>query len=319
MKIHKGKDLAMSAKISFLMKFGLSLAVVLLLFGCEESTLNSNESQITDAQALEELFLDDSDLEEPDVWQDGSEGIRDEGVQSLDEEIDPIAWWRIGHRSHTDVVVQFEDDDHAVITRTRSFDGSFRLLTELSDESMETIDKPMYNELVRKAYAVRVDDTPYPRRNWQIVEVTPEVMSSVDPNPHTVQILNMTAVRGDGSVIADISDPLNTYFDRENLPAVAAGEPVTVYVEVEGNIPAPIGMLRPNIYRGGRLPRLSLHDDGVAPDEIEGDGVYSGSYQVGYRLGLHQVGLDFIDDQTINDDEAPYDASGWGIPYRVVS
>jgi hypothetical protein len=318
MKMGKGKDPAMNGKIGFLMTIGLSAAALLLLFGCDETNYYG-DTQITDAQAIEELFLDDLDLEEPDVWQDGSGELRDGGTRALDDNIDPIAWWRIGHRSHTDITIDFEDDDHAVIVRTRSFDGTFRLLTELSDDEMVSLDKPMYNDLERRAYAVRIDDSPYPRRNWRIVEITPEVMTSVDPTPNSVEILRATAVRSNGRVIFDITNPLNTYFDRDDLPEVDAGEAVTVYVEVEGNLPAPVSTLRPHIYRGVHMPRLPLHDDGVAPDEVEGDGVYSGSYQIGYRLGVHQVGLDIIDHETIYDDEFPYDATGWGIPYRVVS
>ena len=63
--------------------------------------------------------------------------------------------------------------------------GDFRLRTELSDDKMEPIDKPMYNRLIRKAHAVRIDDSPYPRRNWRIEEITPEVLESAAPNPST--------------------------------------------------------------------------------------------------------------------------------------
>lgn len=310
----------MRAKIKFLAKFGIGAAMMLLLFGCEEGWQDSEtyESGMTDEQALEELFLEDADVESPDIWQDGSAGMSAAELRGLDEEIDPLGWWRIGHREREHIYVDFIDDDHAVITRVRSFDGTFRLLTDVSGESMETIDKPMYNDLVRKARAVRVDNSHYPRRNWRLTSITPEVMSSVEPNPNSVNILNVTAVCECGNILADISHPLETYFNRENLPEVIEGEAVTVYVEVEGNVPAPIGALRPDVYRDGRRPRLPLFDDGIAPDEVAGDGVYTGSYAAGHRLGLHHIGLDFIDDQTIYDDEAEYDASGWAVPYAVV-
>ena len=317
------KGPAMSAKISFLAKLAMSASLALLLFGCEEDRHgyygDDYTTGITDEEALQDIFLADADVEDPDVWQDGSEGISAAELRSLDEEIEPLAWWRIGHRERQNVTVEFIDDDHAILTRVRSFDGSFRLLTELTDDEMETIDKPMYNDLVRRARAVRVDDSPYPRRNWRIEAISAETMESVDPNPNTVHILNVTAIHASGDVIVDMDDPLGTYFDRESLPFVRQGEEVVVFVEVEGNIPAPIGMLRPNVYRGGRLPRLPLHDDGVAPDATEGDGIYSGSYVAAQRRGLHHIGLDFIDDQTIYDDEAAYDASGWAIPYRVIA
>ncbi len=313
----------MSAKFSFLGKLALSASLAIMVFGCEEDRYayygDDYSTDITDEEALQDIFLADTDVESPDVWQDGTEGISTAELRSLDEEIDPLGWWRIGHRQRESVTVDFIDDDHAILTRVRSFDGSFRLLTDMSDDEMVTIDKPMYNDLVRRARAVRVDDSPYPRRNWRIEAITAETMESVDPNPNTVHILNVTALHSNGRVIVDLDDPLHTYFDRESLPFAYQGEEVVVFVEVEGNIPAPIGMLRPNVYRGGRLPRLPLRDDGVSPDVTEGDGIYSGSYVAGQRRGLHHIGLDFIDDQTIYDDEAAYDASGWAIPYRVIA
>ncbi|MCB9358112.1 MAG: hypothetical protein H6508_01245 [Calditrichaeota bacterium] len=310
----------MSAKVKLLSKIAMSAAILLFLFGCDESSFYDDGTYASDEDALTALFLDDADVEAPDVWQDGSEGIGSSAdeLRQLDDPIEPLAWWRIGHRAGTTVTVEFDDEDHATLTRVRRFNGDFRLLTEVSEESMETLDKPMYNELVRRAYAIRIGDSPYPRRNWRIVEITPEVMRSVDPNPNTVELLNVTVVDAQNRVILDITDPLETYFDREDLPRVAVGEQVTVYVETEGAFPGPIGMLRPNVYANGRMPRLQLRDDGVEPDMIAEDGIYSGTYVIGPRVGLHHVGLDFIDYGTIYDDEAPYNSTGWGIPYAVV-
>lgn len=315
----------MSAKIGLLTKIALSGLVALFLYGCEEDAYHhyhdDYDSEMTDSEALEELFLEDLDMEDPDVWQDGSDNINADdlrALKALDEPIEPIAWWRIGRRAGTRVEVTFRDEDHATITRYRRFDGNFRLLTELSDDEMETIDKPMYNRLIRKAHAVRIDDSPYPRRNWRIEEITPEVMESVEPNPSTVNILNVQVVGANGELVIDMDSPLNSFFGRRELPEIFAGEEITVYVEVEGSLPAPVGMLRPHVYRGDHLPRLALKDDGVIPDEVAGDGVYTGGYRAGQRVGVHHVGVEFIDYNTIYDDEAPYDANGWGIPYVVV-
>ena len=301
-----------------LAKIGLAALVALGLFGCDETYTDDDYSSLSDAEALEELFLDDADVEGPDVWRDDADGLNAAELRALDDPIEPLGWWRVGSRERTSVVVDFIDDDHAVITRTRSFNGDFRLLTELSENEMETIDKPMYNILERQARAVRIADTPYPRRNWRIVAVTPEVMQSAAPNPNTVELLSVQAVGADGTLLADITDPLDTFFERGDLPQVFAGEEITIFVEVAGAIPGPIGVLRPHVYGRGRMPRLPINDDGLAPDEIAGDGVYTGSYRAGQRLGLHHVGVDFIDHETIYDDTAPYNATGWGFPYAVI-
>ncbi|MCC6476812.1 hypothetical protein IT157_07110 [bacterium] len=300
----------MSGKISFIIAAG----VTLFAWGCDNDKSSSDsEAQISDEQALQEMFLEDTDLEAPDVWQEDE----DDGG-GLDEAIDPLGWWRVGLRSNTRVTVVFEGDSVAWITRVRTLNGDFRLLMEVTDTSRVTIDKSMHNELVRRARAVRIGDGDRPRENWRIVAVTPEVMRSVDPDPLTHTIENVQVVASDGSVIADISDPLHTWLNRETLPRVEAGTELTMFVTMAAGESPVVGVLHPRVHREGRHPRVRLHDDGVAPDVLAGDGIFSASFYAGDRLGPHFAGVDMIDYDTIFDSEGPYDAIGWGVPYGVV-
>ena len=132
--------------------------------------------------------------------------------------------------------------------------------------------KPMFNTVVRKAHAIRIGHDPNPRLNWRITEITPEVLSSVAPNPHTVwpvrvEIYAQTPERP--VLIADITDPLNTWFRRDNLPAIRP-ETALVFNLTSNVADSVVGVLHPRAFRNGPHPRFRLHDDGNPPDGISG-------------------------------------------------
>ncbi len=288
-------------------------AGALIIVGCAKD----DEDNGTDQEALQQLMADDQDIESVDAWS-GDDNLG--GGGGLDEEINPVRWGRVGHRQLENVTVEFQGDTLATITRTISFNGEFRIGAPVNDSTWNHYNKPMYNTVVRKAHAVRIARTPRPRQNWRITEVTPVVLTSATPNPHTIEPTRVEVYRNAGvgwELVADITDPLNTYFNRDTLPWVEAEQEVQVFVHANTTEPA-VGVLHPHVYRHGRHPRLMLLDDGVDPDVAAGDGIYSGSYVTGVIPGVFVSGFDLLDWETLHDSEAPYDAGGWAVPYRVV-
>jgi hypothetical protein len=310
--------MARTLRIAFAVALGL--AVIWILAGCsedKESSIVASQSG-TDEEALAQMMTGDEEIESLDAWA-GEDDAALENGGSLDETVDPIHWGRIGHRLRERVTVEIQGDTLATITRTCAFNGVFRLVTDTTGGTRTVVDKRMFNVIVRKAHAVRVGHAPRPRLNWRITEITPDVLTSAAPNPNTVWPVNTRFYRmvsGTPELIAEVSDPLNTYFSRENLPTLAPGEELIVRmrVNVAGEV---VAVLHPRVFMVAPNPRLYLHDDGVAPDETAGDGVWSGSYTVGNRMGVFMAGTDVINWLTVHDTEAPYDATGWAIPYRV--
>ncbi len=290
----------------------LALASVLMVAGCSDE--DDGAASVSDEEALTTMMQEDADIEGVDTWS-GDDNL--EGGGSIDEEIDPVRWGRVGQRHLQSINVVIEGDSLATITSTSTFNGEFRIGAQINDSTWQYFAKPMYNTVVRKAQAIRIARTPYPRQNWRIVAITPAVLVSAEPNPHTIEPERVEVYQGE-QLIADVTDPLNTYFDRENLPTLNANAEVTVYLTANTILPG-VGILHPHVYRHGRHPRLYLYDDGIEPDEFPGDGVYSGSYWTNDRVGVFMSGFDLIDFETLYDSEGAYDSGGWGIPYRVVS
>lgn len=298
-------------------KWGLILlavtaGIMLIAAGCAND--DDNAAEVTDQEALQQLMLEDAEMENADAF------WGDDDLGGLDEPINPVHWGRRGVRQLVSVNVEIEDDSFATITRTISFNGEFRVVDEVNDTTHTLYVKPMYNSIVRKAHAIRVDRSRYPRHNWRITEVTPAVLVSAAPNPHTIEPTRVEvyqSTEGGLELIADVSDPLNTYFNRENLPTVNANTEVTVYAHANTLEPA-AAFLHPHVFRMGRHPRLPLNDNGEGADEIAGDGIYSGAYMTGDYRGVFVSGFDFLDYETLFDSEGSYDSGGWAIPYRVV-
>ena len=281
----------------------------LLMIGCSKEDEGSDA--ITDEEALQQLVLEDQEIEGVEAWSgdDNLEG----GGGGLDEPIDPVRWGRVGRRHLQSVNVVIEGDTFATITTTTTFNGEFRIGAQVNDSMWNYYAKPMYNTIVRKAHAIRVDRTPRPRLNWRITEITPIVLTSSDPNPHTIEPVRVEVYKNVGEgleLVADVTDPLNTYFSRDNLPWASTEQELEIIVHANTTSPG-VGVLHPHVYRHGRHPRLMLEDNG--------DGTYSGTYVTGAHPGVFMSGFDLLDYETLYDSEGAYDAGGWAIPYRIVA
>ena len=300
----------------------LGMAALLFLAGCSEDKSASflAPQDGTDEEALAQMMVEDQEIEGVDAWYGDDDRTLELGGGTLDEPVDPIRWGRIGRRFRETVNVEIQGDTLATITRICSFNGVFRLVTDTTGGTRTVLNKRMHNVVVRKAQAVRVARNHRPRDNWRITGISPDVLRSAAPNPNTVWPVTARlyrTVNGALELIAEVSDPRNTYFSRDNLPTLNPSEELIVRVQanVTGDV---VAVLHPRAFVLAPNPRLYLHDDGVAPDETASDGVWSGSYVVAGRGGVFMAGVDLLDWETVHDTEAPYDATGWAIPYRVV-
>jgi hypothetical protein len=303
----------MKLKLNIVLLF---IALSAMVVGCKNDSEESSEAT-TDEGALQQLVLEDLEIEDVDAWS-GDDNLA--GGGGLDETINPVRWGRVGRRARQSVDVAIQGDTLATITTTTTFNGEFRIGAQVDDTTWHYYAKPMYNTIVRKAHAVRIDRSPRPRHNWRISEITPIVLNSADPNPHTIEPTQVEIYRNVGEgleLVASITDPLNTYFDRQNLPWANPEQELEIYVHANTTDPA-VAVLHPHVYRNGHHPRLMLLDDGVYPDAVAADGIYSGTYVTGVHAGVFMSGFDLLNYETLYDSEGAYNAGGWALPYRVV-
>lgn len=301
-------------RIPILLAAALILGGVWLVIGCAGDSGGPAAAVLTDEQALAELFSA-AEFESLDAWNGGDEI----GGGNLDEPIEPLHWFRMGRPQLVNIRVEIRGDSFATIARTGRVDGMLRLVTVENDSLRVFFGKPMHNRALRIAHAVRVGRGDDPRRNWRIVDVSPDVLHSAEPNPHTVWPVRMELLRPapDGlHPVLDIRDPLHVFIPRDRLPVLHPEEEIVV--RATANRPdGVVAVLHPQVRRDAPHPRLPLRDDGVAPDEVARDGVFTGVFRVAPGPDVQLVAVDLLHHGSLFDSEYPYDSGAWAVPYVV--
>jgi len=307
----------------FFVRLTVSTALLILLGGCSKNPAGPTSDQQAIREVLEknpelfnELGLDDDGDQPPEYDNTGF-------WKPLDL-IQPIRFGRRGHFELESVDVDFISDSTAVVTVLRSYNGRFLVLardTSSADPAVAKLySKDMKNEIVRKAIMVRVGNTGDALRDWRIQEVSMVEARSV---PTTLAIEELKIVDEAAGFQLTVTSPLETFFRKyEGLPTFHSGDTVKVYVKVSNSQPYAAKPGETVLMRHGADHRMHrarrpFNDNGRYPDAVAGDGIYSGWWLAGPRLGLHHAFIDVIDNGTIFDDVAPYNAAAWGTPYRV--
>lgn len=307
----------------------LPLAALLALAACSKNPASLSTEKFgssVDRAAIE------TTIQQDDLF--NSQGFDDDGEQSPDyesglskvaEQIETIKFGRRAPYKLESIDVVFDSDTTATATITHSLNGKFFILAKDPTDSHVAgtlYSKDMENTILRKAKLRKVRNTGNDRRDWRVIAVSGAVASS--PNP-TITISELSFVYEDGSALT-ITDPLSYFMSRETgLPEFRRGDSVKVFVKLTNTnefppAPGETALLRYGMDHQFHRARKRLNDEGIYPDAVAGDGTYSGLYRVHHPLWahrLHHAGVDIIDNGTIYDNAAPYDAVVWSLPYLV--
>jgi len=308
----------------------LPVATLLAMTACSKNPESpSSQEQFgsaTDRAAIEASIQQDDLFNSQGLDDDGEQSPDyDSGVSKVAEQINTIKFGRRAPFKFESVDIVFDSDTTATATITHSLNGKFFILAKDTSDSnvVGTLySKDMVNTILRKAKLRKVRDTGNDRRDWRVTAVSGAVASS--PNP-TITIAELTYENSDGTTLT-ITDPLSYFMNRETgVPEFRRGDSVKVFVKLTNTnefppAPGETALLRYGMDHQFHRARKRLNDEGIYPDAVAGDGTYSGLYRVhGPRWAhrLHHAGVDIIDNGTIYDDVAPYDAVAWSLPYMV--
>ena len=308
----------------------LSIGVIFAATNCDKNPADPDE-MLTDVSAIETLVAND-----PDIFHEM--GIDDNGAQSpsysgssipkATDEINTIRFGRRGYNHLISIDIDFfgppeGPDTMAIATITRSFDGKFIAVEKDTNQSTPEdfiiYEKDMVNGIVRKAKFRRINFTNNPLNNWKLVEVS---MAEGQSDPTTISFDEVTIEAPNMEPII-ITSPLDYFMNRrEGIPTFSPGDTVKVYTTLNNinNYPPEPGttlLLHFGVDRWMRRARRPFNDAGFYPDQIAGDGIFSGFWVAQHRPGIYHAVVDAIDNGTIYDDVAPYNSYGWGTVYKI--
>ena len=271
-----------------------------------------------DVDVFHELGLDDGGAQAP--------AYDATGLPKASDYIEPVRFGRRGKYTLESLNIDFfgvpgEPDTLAIATITKTFTGTFVVVARDTDsttpEVFKVYEKPVRTTVVRKAKLRRVGYTDSPQRNWRLVAVT---MSESVSEQATINVASLT-IEAPGQEPIVVSDPLEYWMERQQgLPSFAHGDTVKVFVALTNSNryppePGTTVLVHFGVDRWLQRARRPLNDQGLYPDAVAGDGVFSGFWVVKHGQGLRHAVVDVIDNGTIYDDAAPYNSVCWGMVY----
>lgn len=309
------------------LKLSLAVALSLALGACEDAS-GPEDSLTAQDEADIEAALDASGLAEEDFGELGlaadfsvSSGAFTFGFPAAFA-ADTIRLPRFWGRRREQPVERIRDisvsdnRDTALVTFTVRFDGTFMMRTQPGDSTSPGQGKPLREEMIQRALAVRVPaDSATDSTRWRVVALSGQEFQDVDPARRTVAITRVL-MTVNGAVRADVTDPRALFRISNQVARLELGDSVLVTAEVS------------NTTGGDNEPPtfVFLHVLDANPDRRSWrrlpmtpgtGGTFTRSWVV-RQTGRARLAVDALDSGTFETPTGDtYRASIWAVPYRI--
>lgn len=264
------------------------LALIVLVSQC---------SKETDEDAI--LGLIEADT----IWFNANSEV--DSVSGDEEQDTVVVWWR-GVQTHDDPVIEIQiTGDSAWVSWSRGNFGHFYSLARIDTMPWVLWDKNLSETAQVRAIFMRTGTEDDEHRGWELSRISLAYGES-----NTVNTVRLDSIRIRTSTEAMdimIRDPLNTYYDIDNLVTFQAGEPVTLTLytnTVDGHAFLHTFILAWPYYV--RLPFANM-----------GAGVYEGTWSAQLVAVPRFAIFDVMPHSTIYTPDQPYDFNGWLLPYMI--
>ncbi|MCK4940599.1 hypothetical protein KAS45_00765 [candidate division WOR-3 bacterium] len=264
------------------------LALAVMVSQCAKET---DEDAINDLIAADTVYFNT-----------GTEGDSASGEYFMGR--DTTIWWWRSPQTHGEPLIAIDIvEDSAWVSWSRDNYGYLRIL---KTDSIPWLDwsKTLSETAELHATFLRTGTEDDEYRGWQL-----NTISLAYGVSNTVNTVMIDSVRISCLSYPDlwIIDPLNTYFDIENLITFQPGEPVeiTLYTNVAD------GYAFLHTFAGilpVRLPFTNL-----------GEGEYSGTWNAQLVAIPRFAIFDLMPHSTLYTSDGPYDFNGWLLPYNIAN
>ena len=214
-----------------------ALLIVALFVRCQDEVISTDDNEpTTDKAAMEKLVDEDSSLTSFDYNYD------EEGVMDFLGKVNTTIYpFRVGQKMrlvNRNLSIDFQDTV-AYGTLTKTFEGTLLIAASydsLASDPDTLIEKSFTAVVTRNLIFKKINNTPYPRRNWVIAAISLPEGGTQSPN---IDITMMTIFLPNGDTLS-IDSPNNYYLRRgwgwwRKIPIIQAGDSVKVRVELFSN------------------------------------------------------------------------------------
>jgi len=298
-----------------------ALMMLALFVRCQDEVVSSVDNEpTTDKAAMEKLVDEDSSLTSFDYNYD------EEGVMDFLGKINTTIYpFRVGQKMrlvNRNLSIDFQDTV-AYGTLTKTFEGILFIAASydsLANEPDTLIQKSFTAVVTRNLIFKKINNTPYPRRNWVIAAISLPEGGTQSPN---IDIQLMTIFLPNGDTLS-IDSPNNYYLRRgwgwwRKIPIIQTGDSVKVRVELFSNyqeddfVSLTWGANRWIKHRVKRLFELVSS----TPSGSGFEKVYEQTFRTHQWPGFYHAIINAMPKQVIFDDATPVESEAWGIPYFV--
>jgi hypothetical protein len=301
----------------------LLLGLIAVFFGCQDEMVvePANTEPTTDQGALEKIVDEDSALTSFD-YNYNEEGLMD-FLGKVDTEIYPF---RVGHKMrlvNRTLSIDIQDTI-AYGTLTKTFEGVLFIAANydsLGTEPDTIIQKPFTSVVTRNIIFKKINNTPYPFRNWIIAAISLPEGGTQSPN---IDIMKLTAFLPNGDTI-QVDSPNDYYVTWRfgwwrQIPILHRGESVMLRVELfsayeeDDFVTLTYGANRFHNRRAKKIFELVSS----SPSGTGWEKVYEQTYTTHQFPGFYHAVINAMPRQVVFDDVTPVESEAWGIPYFVL-
>lgn len=300
----------------------LLLAFLSFFVACQdESTVQSGPED--DKSAVTQIAFEDSALESFDYNFD--EGENPDLLGKVNADIYPF---RVGHhmKLKSRILNVVFDGDTAYGVLTKTFDGILFIKASYDSNatSPDTLIKKTFSTTVtRNVVFIKVNNTPYPIRNWRIAAISLPQGGTQTTN---IDITKLTAFLPNGDTLV-INSPNDYYLIRQwgfwwrwnHIPVIFKNQDLTLRVELnsayEDNdyVTLTFGADKNGMHRIKKAFELvSSNFNGTYYEKVY-ERTLTPSAQ--HPIGFHHAIINAMPFQVVNDDATPVELESWGVPY----
>ena len=299
-----------------------ALMMLALFVRCQDEMVvdPDDTDPTTDREALEKIANEDSSLTSFDYNYD-EEGVM-EFFGKVNAEIYPF---RVGQKMrliNRTLSIDFQDTI-AYGTLTKTFEGLLLIAASYDSNASEPdtlLKKPYTAVITQNLIFKRINNTPYPRKNWILAAVSLPEGGTQSPN---IDIMKTTIFLSNGDTL--VIDSPNDYYLRRgwgwwhNIPFLGHGDSTTIRVELysayeeDDFVSLTWGANRWIKHRVKKLFDLVSS----TPNGTGYDKVYEQTFTTHQWPGFYHAIINALPKQVIVDDFTPVETESWGIPYFV--